>query len=75
LVWQVALQLEADVGGIGVHIASRALAEARNGRIVVTRRVRDLATGADLAFTPLGSIGLRGVPGQWELFEVATKSS
>ncbi len=62
---------ETDVGGIGVHIASRALAEAGEGQIVVTRTVRDLATGTDLAFAALGSVGLRGVPGEWELFEVS----
>ena len=58
-----------DVGGIGIHIAARALAEAANRQIVVTRTVRDLATGTDLGFVPLGAVGLRGVPGQWELFE------
>jgi class 3 adenylate cyclase/dihydrofolate reductase len=62
---------EADVGGIGIHIAARALAEAGEGQVVVTRTVRDLATGTDLAFTPLGTVGLRGVPGQWELFEAS----
>lgn len=60
-----------DVGGIGVHIAARALTEAATGAVVVTRTVRDLATGTDLAFAPLGSVGLRGIPGQWELFEVS----
>ena len=34
----------------------------------MTRTVRDLATGTDLEFTPLGSVALRGVPGEWELF-------
>lgn len=63
---------EADVGGIGVHIAARALDEADAGRVVVTRTVRDLATGTDLVFRPLGSVGLRGVPGQWELFEASS---
>jgi class 3 adenylate cyclase/dihydrofolate reductase len=63
-----------DIGGIGVHIASRALAEAADRAVVVTRTVRDLATGTDLAFTPLGSVGLRGVPGQWELFEASIGS-
>jgi class 3 adenylate cyclase/dihydrofolate reductase len=62
---------EADVGGIGVHIAARALSEAGSGAVVVTRTVRDLASGTDLAFAPLGSVGLRGVPGQWELFEAS----
>jgi class 3 adenylate cyclase/dihydrofolate reductase len=60
---------EDDLAGIGVHIAARALGEARPGQVVVTRTVRDLASGTDLAFSPLGAISLRGVPGQWELFE------
>jgi class 3 adenylate cyclase len=62
---------DADVGGIGVHIAARALAEAGDGKVVVTRTVRDLATGTDLAFAPLGSVSLRGIPGQWELLEAS----
>lgn len=62
---------DADVGGIGVHIASRALATAADRQVVVTRTVRDLATGTDLRFVPLGATGLRGVPGSWELFEAA----
>ena len=60
-----------DIGGIGLHIASRALAEAGDRRIVVTRTVRDLATGTDLTFSSLGTVTLRGVPGQWELFEAS----
>jgi class 3 adenylate cyclase len=62
---------EADVGGIGVHIAARALAEAGEGKVVVTRTVRELATGTDLAFAPLSSVSLRGIPGQWELLEAS----
>ncbi len=62
---------EDDVGGIGVHIAARALGEAGDGQVVVTRTVRDLATGTDLSFSPLGSVRLRGVPGEWELFEAS----
>ena len=64
---------EADVGGIGVHIAARALAEAGEGKVVVTRTVRELATGTDLAFNPLGSVSLRGIPGQWELLEASIR--
>jgi class 3 adenylate cyclase/dihydrofolate reductase len=60
-----------DVGGIGIHIAARALAQAADRQVVVTRTVRDLATGTDLGFVPLGTVGLRGVPGQWELFEAS----
>jgi class 3 adenylate cyclase len=63
---------EADVGGIAVHIAARTLQEAGANQVVVTRTVRDLVTGTDLVFTPLRTVGLRGVPGRWELFEAAT---
>jgi len=60
-----------DVGGIGVHIASRALGQAGDGLVLVTRTVRELATGTDLSFDPLGTVALRGVPGEWELFEAS----
>jgi class 3 adenylate cyclase len=63
-----------DIGGIGVHIAARALALAGEREVVVTRTVRDLVTGTDLAFSPLGAVGLRGVPGEWELFAASAGS-
>ena len=64
-----------DLGGIAVHIASRALGEAGGGEIVVTRTVRDLSTGTDLSFRSLGAVGLRGVPGEWELFAASAASN
>ena len=42
-------------------------------QVVVTRTVRDLATGTDLEFRPLGSVALRGVPGEWELFAASIR--
>jgi class 3 adenylate cyclase/dihydrofolate reductase len=63
---------EAGVSGIAVHIAARLLGEAGHSQVVVTRTVRDLATGTDLAFEPLGEASLKGVPGRWELFEART---
>jgi class 3 adenylate cyclase/dihydrofolate reductase len=63
---------ETGVGGIAVHIAARVLGHADNSQVVVTKTVRDLVTGTDLAFRPLGDVSLRGVPGQWELFEART---
>jgi len=62
-----------DVGGIGVHIAARALSQAGEREVIVTRTVRDLATGTDLVFASLGAVGLRGVPGEWELFEASIR--
>jgi len=57
-----------DLGGIGVHIASRLLAEAGPAEVLITRTVRDLITGTEIEFEARGSATLRGVPGEWELF-------
>ncbi len=62
---------DGDIGGIAVHMAARALGVADANEVVVTRTVRDLATGTDLTFAPRGSVGLRGIPGQTELFQAS----
>ena len=31
-------------------------------------RSGSLTVGTDLDFSPLGAVGLRGLPGEWELF-------
>ena len=62
---------ETGIGGIAIHIAARLLGSASPNGVVVTRTVRDLATGTDLVFSPLGEVSLRGVSGQWELFEAS----
>jgi class 3 adenylate cyclase len=62
--------LDADIGGLAVHIAARILGEAGAGEIVVSRTVRDLVVGSGIAFTDHGTFELRGVPGQWELLAV-----
>ena len=64
-----------DLGGIGVHIASRVLSQAGAGQLLVTRTVRDLAIGTDLEFRPVGSVALRGLPGQWELFAASLRTA
>ena len=61
-------QLDSDIAGIGVHIASRVVGQARDGEVWVSRTVRDLTTGSGLAYTDEGTHLLRGVPGEWELF-------
>ena len=63
---------ETGVGGIAVHIAARVMGTATPSQVVVTKTVRDLVTGTDLSFGPLGETTLRGVPGQWEIFEATS---
>jgi len=60
-----------DVSGLAVNIASRVMAKAGTGEIVVTASVVAAVAGQAVAFTPLGAEALKGVPGTWELFRVA----
>jgi class 3 adenylate cyclase len=59
-----------DVGGIAVHIASRVMATASPGEILVSRTVRDLVAGAEVEFDDRGTHALRGVGDDWQLFAV-----
>lgn len=59
-----------DVGGIAVHIASRVMAAAAPGEILVSRTVRDLAGGSTVAFSDLGASPLKGLEGEWDLYAV-----
>ena len=59
-----------DVSGLAVHIAARVQAEARPGEVLVTRTVKDLVAGAQIAFVDRGPHDLKGVPDKWQLFAV-----
>jgi class 3 adenylate cyclase len=60
-----------DVGGIGVHIASRIMAAAGTSEILTSRTVRDLVMGSEITFVERGSRELKGLQGTWDLFSVA----
>ena len=62
--------LDADIGGIAVHIAARILGQAGAGDILVSRTVRDLVVGSGTGFEDRGSVELRGVPGTWQLLAI-----
>jgi pimeloyl-ACP methyl ester carboxylesterase/class 3 adenylate cyclase len=62
--------LDADIGGLAVHIAARILGQAGAGEILVSRTVRDLVVGSGTGFEDRGSVELRGVPGTWQLLAV-----
>jgi pimeloyl-ACP methyl ester carboxylesterase len=62
--------LDADIGGIAVHIAARILGHAEAGEILVSSAVRDLVVGSGTGFEDRGSVELRGVPGTWQLLAV-----
>ncbi|MEX0630728.1 MAG: ABC transporter substrate-binding protein [Chloroflexota bacterium] len=59
------------VTGIAVPIASRIMALAGPGEVLVSATVRDLAAGSGLFFEDRGSHELKGVPGAWHAYAVA----
>jgi class 3 adenylate cyclase len=61
-----------DIGGIGVHIGARVSALAGANDVLVSSTLRDLVIGSGLEFEDRGAYELRGVPGEWHLFAVAS---
>jgi class 3 adenylate cyclase len=61
-----------DIGGIGVHIGARVSALAGPNEVLVSSTLRDLVIGSGLEFDERGSYELKGVPGEWRLFAVAS---
>ncbi|HXN61853.1 MAG TPA: hypothetical protein VN886_15510 [Acidimicrobiales bacterium] len=62
----------ADIAGIGVHIAARVLEESRPGELWVSAAVPMLVAGSGLEFVDRGDHELKGVPGSWRLFAIAS---
>jgi class 3 adenylate cyclase len=61
-----------DIGGIGVHIGARVSALAGPNDVLVSSTLRDLVIGSGIEFEDRGTHELKGVPGEWRLFAVAS---
>ena len=61
-----------DIGGIAVHIGARVSALAEPNDVLVSSTLRDLVIGSGLGFEDRGAYELKGVPGEWQLFAVAS---
>jgi class 3 adenylate cyclase len=61
-----------DIGGIAVHIGARVSALAGANDVLVSSTLRDLVIGSGLQFEERGAHELKGVPGEWRLFVVAS---
>ena len=62
---------EGDITGIAVVIGQRVCALAGAGQTFVSRTVVDLVAGSGIVFVDRGVQELKGVLGQWAIFEVA----
>ena len=60
------------VGGIAVHIGARVATQAPAGEVLVSSTVKDLVSGSGIRFEDRGVQVLKGVPGEWHLFLVAS---
>ncbi len=61
-----------NIGGIAVHIGARVSALAGPNDVLVSSTLRDLVIGSGLEFDERGTHQLKGVPGEWRLFAVAS---
>jgi class 3 adenylate cyclase len=61
-----------DIGGIGVHIGARVSALAAPNDVLVSSTLRDLVIGSGLEFEERRPHQLKGMPGEWHLFAVAS---
>jgi class 3 adenylate cyclase len=64
------VQTGEDVSGIAVHLAARIMALSRPGQVLVSRTVRDLVVGSQLRFSDAGVHELKGIDGDWQVYEV-----
>jgi pimeloyl-ACP methyl ester carboxylesterase len=61
-----------DVGGMAVNIGARVGGLADRGEVLVSSTVKDLVVGSGIDFEDRGLHELKGVPGHWHLFAVAS---
>jgi pimeloyl-ACP methyl ester carboxylesterase len=58
------------VRGIAVHTGARVASAAGAGEVLVSQTVKDLVAGSGIEFSDRGVRELKGVPGEWRLYEV-----
>lgn len=58
------------VGGLTVVVGGRTKDRGGAGDLLVTQTVRDVLIGAPVQFKERGRVALKGVPGEWMLYEV-----
>lgn len=61
-----------DIAGLAVTIAKRVCDMAGPGEVLVSETVRSTMVGAGIAFNDHGDHELKGVPGTWRLYLLAT---
>lgn len=69
---EIELREDGDIAGVAVHIAARIEQQAEASEVLVSSTIKDLVVGSGIDFNDRGDHALKGVPGTWRLFTVAT---
>jgi class 3 adenylate cyclase len=59
-----------DLHGLGLHIAARVMASAIDGGVRLTAQTVALLGAIEPSTRPIGPTTLRGIPGEWDLYEL-----
>jgi class 3 adenylate cyclase len=62
--------LDGKVGGIAVNVGARVMGVAKGGEVLVSSTLHDAVAGSGFAFADHGSHRLKGIEGEWRLYEV-----
>jgi len=62
--------LEHKVGGVAVNVGARVMGVAKGGEVLVSSTLRDAVAGSGFAFADHGTHRLKGIEGEWRLYEV-----
>jgi class 3 adenylate cyclase len=62
--------LENKVGGMAVNVGARVMSVAKGGEVLVSSTLRDAVAGSGFAFADHGTHRLKGIEGEWRLYEV-----
>jgi class 3 adenylate cyclase len=63
-------RVDGKLGGIAIPTGARIAALAQEGEVLVSQTVRDLVAGSEIELGDRGVHELKGVPGQWRLYDV-----
>jgi class 3 adenylate cyclase len=69
---EIEMRADDEVAGVAVHIAARVAQHADASEVLVSSTVKDLVAGSGIEFHDRGEHDLKGVPGTWRLFSVAS---
>ena len=62
--------LEGKVGGYAVNVGARVMGAGKAGEVLVSSTLRDAVAGSGFEFADHGVHQLKGIDGEWRLFEV-----